>query len=125
MLRRIRVAPVLLLLLFLTACPATVPTTPTTTTQIMLSQTAAEGILYDARVALNKGLIKQALYDQIKAGYNLWSIAQNAAIDARVAYLKSPTQTTQTALDAAMNALQANASNLVTAAGQAGITIKQ
>jgi predicted lipoprotein len=111
---------VLVILLALTACAGS---TVVKTAQI--SKATAEGILYDARVSLNKGVIAQPVYDKIKAGYNLWAQAQTTLINAQQAYDRAPTQDNQASLTAAIDALTKQATSLVAAATSAGIAIKQ
>jgi hypothetical protein len=58
------------------------------------TKTVAEDIMYYARVYQNLGKITDTQFLDVKKSYDLLYVAQNQMIDARIAYLKLPSDAT-------------------------------
>lgn len=94
-----KVIVALLLLLVLVGCATPngkTPATPATPGQSILptaeqTKTVAEDAMYYARVYYNLGKINEAQFKSIKDAYDALYVVQNQMIDARIAYLKLPT----------------------------------
>lgn len=97
--RRKAVIIVLLLsLALLFGCPAknggTVTGSGTVLTGAETTKSVAEDILYYARVYYNLGKINEAQFKSVKDAYDVLYVVQNQMIDARIAYLKMPSDAT-------------------------------
>lgn len=92
---RVSIAVALLFILaMLVGCPAS-QNGSTTGTQILTTaettKTLAEDILFYTRVYYNLGKINEAQFKSVKDAYDALYVVQNQMIDARIAYLKLPT----------------------------------
>lgn len=54
-----------------------------------VSKVIAETVLYESRILNNKGQMDTATFEKVRGLYDKWAVAQNEAINARIAYLKS------------------------------------
>lgn len=87
----------LLMMVLIAGCPATNGTV--TGGQQFLqtaetTKTVAEDTLYYARVYYNLGKINESQFKSVKDAYDILYVLQNQMIDARIAYLKMPTDAT-------------------------------
>jgi hypothetical protein len=64
-----------------------------------VSKTVAETVLYESRLLQNQGKMDDATFAKVKDLYEKWAVAQNAAIDARIAYLRSGLETDKANLE--------------------------
>jgi len=97
----------LLALLFLCSCAGGNEVLVSTQT----TKTVAEDVLFYARVAQNMGKISEAQFNDVKKAYEIVRVSQNQLIDARIAYLKLPSDATadqkyQLALQQTLTAMQ-------------------
>lgn len=53
------------------------------------SKAIAESVLYESRILFNQGKMDAKTFDAVRASYDKLKTAQDAAINARIAYLKS------------------------------------
>lgn len=64
-----------------------------------VSKEIAETVLYESRVLQNQGKMDAATFDKVKGIYDKLKVAQDSAINARIAYLKTNSAADQTTLD--------------------------
>lgn len=79
--RHVRALSVVVLCVFLVACASSM------VKPLEVSKVTAETALYEARLLQNKGVITEAEFLQLKTVYDKLKIAQDVAIDTRIAYL--------------------------------------
>ena len=95
--KRVLIA-VLLMVMLIAACPASQTGTATSgqnfLTTAETTKTVAEDTLYYARVYYNLGKINEAQFKSVKDAYDILYLVQSQLIDARIAYLKVPTDAT-------------------------------
>ncbi len=98
MFKKVFIAIVLLSLFFvLVGCPFTRDNTgagPSVVTTAETTKTLAEDILFYSRVYYNLGKINEAQFKSVRDAYDVLYVVQNQMIDARIAYLKLPTDAT-------------------------------
>jgi hypothetical protein len=58
------------------------------------TKVAAEDALYYARAYYNTGRLSETQFNTVRAAYDALYVVQNKAIDARIAYLKLPSDPT-------------------------------
>lgn len=97
--RRLLIAALLLMVLCIAACPASQTGTTATAAESILpaaeqAKTVAEDAMYYARVYYNLKKITPEQFKAIKDAYDTLYVVQNQMIDARIAYLKLPTDAT-------------------------------
>ena len=78
---------------------------PQAVKQYEIGKATAETILYNARIAQNKGLLSADNFAKIKDAYDKLKMAQDAAIDARKAVIAYNTADNQAKAAAAMNSV--------------------
>ena len=78
-----------------------------------VTKATAEAALTEAVAMKQSGTITPDQFAEVKKAYDALKVAQGVLIDARIAYLKSPTQDIQAAVDAAVSALAAASGKLV------------
>ena len=78
-----------------------------------VTKETAEAALYQARILERQGKITPDQFAEAMKAYDVLRVAQGALIDAREAYLKSPAQDTQSALDAAVVTLAAKSAEFI------------
>ncbi len=106
--------PVLKLLLFLTLALSLVACGGTTVLKTaQVTKEAAESALYEARTLQNKNIITADQFEEVRTAYDALKAAQDTLIDAREAYLASPTQDNKTALTSAVTALARESTALI------------
>ena len=64
-----------------------------------VSKEVAETVLYESRILQNQGKMDAASFEKVRGLYDKWAVAQNAAINARIAYLKSGLETDKANLE--------------------------
>ena len=64
-----------------------------------VSKAVAETVLYESRLLYNAGKMDSTSFDKVKDMYNKVKVAQDAAINARIAYLKSGLETDKKQLE--------------------------
>jgi hypothetical protein len=106
----------------LAACPGVQSVKP-----YELGKVAAETILFDARVAQNKGIITEQQFIEVRRVYDQLKIAQDIAINTRMAYIAGtigpdgkPT-TTEFMVQSAMNSVLSISMQLVNLAQKLGL----
>lgn len=89
-----------------------------------VSKVVAETVLYESRILQNQGKMDAATFDKVKGLYDKWAVAQNAAINARIAYLKSGLETDKGNLEKWSAVVSEVTVGLVTIATQFGFADK-
>lgn len=84
----------------------------------------AETVLYESRILQNQGKMDAATFDKVRGLYDKWAVAQNSAIDARIAYLRSGAATDKSNLDKWSAVVSECVTGLVAIATQFGFADK-
>ncbi|MDR2018551.1 MAG: hypothetical protein LBQ00_06750 [Syntrophobacterales bacterium] len=97
--------------ILLTACGGSGGSTAVKTAQI--TKVTAEAALAEAVKLKASGAITESQFNDVKQAYETLRTAQGTLIDAREAYLKSPTQDTESAIVVAVLTVAARSSEFV------------
>lgn len=92
------------LLAFMASCQSGCSTTNTDVKVAQVGKASAESILVGAKALQNSKVITEEQYKEIAKYYDMYAVAQNAAIDARVAWLRAGKPKDATKLDKAIAA---------------------